>query len=388
MVVISDRLSAIIEKGEVVDRYYNPGDVFDEVHIVLTNDDRPDPDRVRLMVGKATLTIHNLHRPSFFSTLGWQLPLLETWVRAGLSLAEQIGPDMVRTHNNLLEGYLAARIKSAMNIPFVMSLHYVFDRDGLYSLPRRLRRAFFIKFERISTRAADTVIAVYQPLVDYAKRLGARSVELIYNAVAGNSIKLKENYDTSRRLRLITINRQFEEKNPENIIRAVADIDCEYLIVGDGPYHERLNDLVQQLQIGSKVSFAKAIPNRELCESLHEYDLMVAHCDMLGISKSTIEAALAGLPIVLNSHPQNPVPEYNSGWLVVCENSVAGYRAAISRFVEDASCRAEFGRKARTFALANFQASEMESRAAGVYRTLLPKNSCKVDIGTKMPPFL
>ena len=39
MVIIPDKLSSLIEKGEVTERYYNPDNFFSEVHIVLTNKD-------------------------------------------------------------------------------------------------------------------------------------------------------------------------------------------------------------------------------------------------------------------------------------------------------------------------------------------------------------
>jgi len=67
LVIIPDRLSALIEKGEVVTRYYNPGNLFDEVHIMMTNDDKPDPKLVQPMIGKAKLFLHNISPPrSFF----------------------------------------------------------------------------------------------------------------------------------------------------------------------------------------------------------------------------------------------------------------------------------------------------------------------------------
>ena len=43
MVLIPHALSDLVAKGEVTERYYNPGDLFREVHIVLTNDDRRPP---------------------------------------------------------------------------------------------------------------------------------------------------------------------------------------------------------------------------------------------------------------------------------------------------------------------------------------------------------
>ena len=60
LVIINDRLSDLVRKGEITPRYYNPGGLFDEVHIVLTNDDRPDPTQLQTTVGRAILFLHNI----------------------------------------------------------------------------------------------------------------------------------------------------------------------------------------------------------------------------------------------------------------------------------------------------------------------------------------
>ena len=79
MVIVPDRLSDLVRKGEVTERYYNPGELFREVHLVLTNDDQPDRAAVQRMVGGAKLNIYNLPMGGhyFLRTLGWQRPLIE-----------------------------------------------------------------------------------------------------------------------------------------------------------------------------------------------------------------------------------------------------------------------------------------------------------------------
>jgi glycosyltransferase involved in cell wall biosynthesis len=371
MVIIPDRLSDIIRKGEIVENYYNPGGISEEVHLVLNNDDRPDIKAAQKTVGTARLFIHNLPRPGFVTSVGWQFSLIGGWRKAGLDLARQVCPDLIRTHNNFLEGYLASEIKKELGIPFVVSLHGVWDRDCLATPLHRLRRLFLIKFERAALAAADAVIAVYKPVVRYAKRYGAKRVELIYNIVAGGDIKPRQGYARSGPLRLITINRQLEEKNPENIIRAISDMDCEYLLVGDGAYHERLKALVSELDIGHKVRFAKAIPNHDLCAMLPTFDVMVAHCNYWGISKTTIEGALAGLPIVLNHHPIEPIPDLEGGWLLKCENTPQGYRETIGRLAESEILRTEYGRRALAYAHENFLPATMESKTVALYQELI-----------------
>lgn len=372
LVIIPDRLSVLIAKGELTARYYNPGEVFDEVHILMTNDDAPDPAAVQKAVGRAKLVLHNLpagHR-LFFTTLGWQKVLLAPWVAKGLVLARQIRPDLVRTHGNFVEGYLASRIKKALGTAYVTSLHGVWDRDELDSLPRRIRSAFRTKLERACLSAADAVIAVYRPIMRYARDYGGREVHLIYNIVAGWHIAAKTDYALSRPPRLITVNRQRKEKDPSNIIRAIADLDCEYLLVGDGPYHDQLRRLAEDLGCADKVKFIKAMANDELCALLSTCDLMLSHCDYWGISKTLIEGALAGLPIVVNEHPIEPIPDYEGGWLKTCDNTPESYRAAIQGLLGDDAARRALGEAAHAHAMEYFDPKAMEEKTAAIYRRL------------------
>lgn len=372
LVIVSDRLTNIIKKGEITDRYYNPGELFDEVHILMTNDDRPSPEALQKTVGRAELHLHNLpaDRGLFLRSLGWQPLLLRNWVNRGLKLAGKISPSLVRTHGSFVEGYLAREIKRCLGVPYVISLHSMWD-FSLASLKEKLTRPFRKKLERMSLENADAVIAVYAPIVPYARKHGAKKVHLIYNAVAGHNISVKGGYKLSSPPRLITVNRQFRGKNPENIIRAVRDIDCHYLIVGDGVYHEYLVGLAKQLGCENKIEFVKAIPNEKLCGMLKDFDLMVSHCDYWGISKTTIEAALAGLPVVLNKHPSKPMLDFDGEWAVLCENSRESYEAAIRKLLASEELRAEYGRRAREHALACFEPARMESEVVSLYQKVL-----------------
>jgi glycosyltransferase involved in cell wall biosynthesis len=373
LVIIPDRLSELIKKGEITERYYNPGQMFREVHILMTNDDRPDRASLQKTVGQAELFLHNLPADVglFVRTLGWQRPLLGRWISRGLEIVHEISPQLVRTHNNFLEGYLAKRIKDAWHIPYVVSLHGVWDRDPMISRRQRIMKAFLKKYEKISVQNADGVIAVYRPILRYARDLGAKNVHLIYNVVAGRSIRPKDHYHLCRPPRVITVNRQLKEKNPENIIRALKDIEGHYLLVGDGLYHERLVDLACRENLRDKIEFRKAIPNDELCAMLGDFDIMVSHCDYWGISKTTIEAALAGLPIVLNTHPQEPVPDLEGDWVMLCDNTPTGYGSAIRTLLESESLRSEYGKKARAHALAHFDPDKMEQDLVALYRDVL-----------------
>jgi len=374
MVIVGDRLSALITKGEVTPRYYNPGALFDEVHIVMTNDDRPDPAAVQPMVGEARLVLHNLDPGSrfFHRTLGWQRALMGRELRAAVALARRIAPALVRTHNNFFEGYLAAEIKRRLGIPFVTSLHGVWDRDLTQPNPakERIIRLFRRKLERRTLREAAAVIAVYRPIVRYADVTGSRNTQLVYNAVS-NAIARKSSYRLNRPPRLLTVNRQVPEKNPENVIRAIADIDCAYTLIGDGLCHERLKAVAREAGVADRVTFIRSLPNREVCTFLPQCDVWVAHCDYWGISKGTIEAALAGLPIVLNRHPVEPIPDLDGDWVRLCDNSVEGYRDAIAGLLGDDAARRALGEHAYAHAKTHFDPTAMERRLCAIYRAAM-----------------
>lgn len=370
LVIIPDRLSDLLRKGEITARYYNPGEMFNEVHILMTNDDEPEPAHIQKMVGNAKLYLYNLPLPSFLTSMGWQPFLVNGWVRRGVELIKSIGPELIRTHGNFLEGYIACEAKRRFGIPYVISLHGVWDRDCLTTQREKIVASFRSRYEKLSLQSANAVIAVYKPILRYATEFGAKRVRLIYNVVAGH-IEKKTDYALLRPPRLITINRQLKEKNPENIIRAIKDIDCHYLIVGDGEYHDRLKRLVISIGCQDTVEFIRALPNDQICGMLKNFDMLVSHCDYWGISKTVIEASLAGLPTIINKHPIEPIPDYEGDWLLECDDTPEGYRSAIMQLLGDDRSRTDLAARAYAHACETFSPEMTEKSIVSLYREVL-----------------
>ncbi|MEJ2118297.1 MAG: group 1 glycosyl transferase, partial [Alphaproteobacteria bacterium] len=113
LVLIPDRISEILAKGEYQPLYYNPGEVFDEVHIVSTTPDTPDLNALQRTVGKAQLRVHT-HPDNLSIARRWpgmmQRFALRRWARAGVELARRIKPDLIRCHGADWNAYLASEI--------------------------------------------------------------------------------------------------------------------------------------------------------------------------------------------------------------------------------------------------------------------------------------
>ena len=366
LVIARHRPSVLLAKGEYIPRYYNPGNVFEEVHLLLTNRDQPSLEQLQAAAGQARLFVHNLPRPDFFATLGWRPWLIEGWVDEAIRIVGGIQPNLIRVHNNFQEGYLGQRIKAALGVPYLVSIHHS-DWQFKETLQEKLLGWLLAKYERESLRHADGVIAVYESNYEYAQDMQSGDPCLIYNVVS-DQIPLKNDYALSTPPKLITINQQIPQKSPANILRAIADVECEYWVVGNGPEHQRLLDLAAELGVREKVKFSTGIPNAELIAMLPDFDLHVSHCDVWGISKTVIEASLAGLPTLINYHPERPIPEYSDEWIFRCANTPEGYRDKLLKLLADPPARERIGSSAHAHAMKAFNPQVMEEKLADLYR--------------------
>ncbi|TSA43198.1 glycosyltransferase [archaeon] len=379
LIIIDDVLSALIRKGEITDRYYNPGELFDDVHILMTNDDRPDRAHVQRMVGNAILYVHHLPPLSFKRTLGWQRSLTRSWLDLGLNIARQVRPLIVRTYGNCLGGFLGAHIKKQLGIPLVVSLHTDPDESQRgrtpwwppSSLTRRVRLERRKTLERVALTAADCVIAVCEPYGEYAIRYGAHRVQVIPNVLNPDHLHRKTSYDLHSPPRIVSVGRQISGKNPENLIRAVADLPVVLTLVGDGELHEHLRQVATHSGALDRVTFLRAVGNDELCETLSDFDIFAVHCSYSGIPKAVIEPLLVGLPVVINRERPR-TPELDGDWVLAVHDTRLGYRQALLDLIQQHQVRAALGARGYDYAHRHFSPQKVEQQLVNLYRELVP----------------
>jgi len=378
LVIIEDELNALIDKGEVTDRYYNPGNLFDEVHILMLNEDHPDKTIVQKTVGRAQLHMHNMTPPSLLRTLGWQPFLMQSWVRSGLNLARRVRPALIRTYANYLNGFLGAQIRNHLKVPLVVSVHTHPDESERWRVPwwpqyflmKRLRLERRKMLERIALRAADCVIVVCESYREYALRYGAHRTEIIHNLVNPTHLHRKTSYDLHSPPRVISVGRQIPGKNPVSLIRAVAELPVILKLVGDGELHEYLRQAARDCGASDRVIFQRAVNNDELCEMLPDFDIFAAHSDYCGIPKAIIEPLLVGLPVVINRE-RAATPELSGDWILAVENTPQGYRRALLDLIQQYEQRTTLGNRAYEYAQERFNPAKIEQQLVDLYRELL-----------------
>ncbi len=374
--IIPDRLSDLVRKGEITERYYNPGDLFDEVHLLLINDDRPDPEDLRKLAGRAELFLHNLPLPSFLHTFAWQRIFLEKWLQAGVDVARRIQPDLLRCYGFHVHTYLTARIKQTLQIPAVLSLHGNPDLDygRLYHSP--WGKAYFWRWKSLAQAglpAFDHAIAVYSPIVPYLEARGVRNFSVIHNTVGLGAVAKTDYRLQDGLVRCLCVGRQErEQKDQRPILEAIAQIDNSRLyLYGNGNLHDELIALAQTLGIADRVVFKTGVPNDQLMQELQAFDIYVYNSINAEISKTVIEAALVGLPIIHNERTPWLAEELSGDYIYRVENSASGYRQGILALAGDLDLRRRLGELARSHASRHWSPEITEGRVADLYRSLL-----------------
>lgn len=383
MVLVPDRITDILIKGEYQPNYYNPGELFSEVHLVTTTDDRPDLALLQRTVGKARLHVHNVpEAPALIAQdwrRWWKKPLRD-WAKPGVALAAAIKPQLMRVHGADWNIYLAARIKKALGIPYVASLHINPDENPVRrylgpspSVAQQQQNDFFEYVEHEGLTRADLVMPVYRPILPYLKRHGVTRVEVCYNVLNSLHLRAKTSYQRGSPFRMVCVGRLFADKRPDHIIEAVASLPgTELTIVGDGPERPQMEQLARDLGVADRVLFRPAVANDELCAELPSFDLFILHTEYWELNKSLLEGLLTGLPVVINRRVGEPVPELAGvNFVHLVDNTTASYRRAIETLMNDDAAREALGRRAYDHAQANWSPARTEAKVVDIYKRFM-----------------
>jgi colanic acid/amylovoran biosynthesis glycosyltransferase len=188
-----------------------------------------------------------------------------------------------------------------------------------------------------------------------------------------------------RPLRIVTVARLVEKKGMADAIRAVSQLKtpCEFVVVGDGPLRQNLEQLASERGIRDIIQFAGGKAAAEVIGILHSADVFLAPSvtasdgDIEGLPVSIIEAMAAGLPVVATRHSGIPeiVADGQSGFLVD-EHDVEGLTKHLTVLAADQPLRERMGVEGAAIAAREFDIGTLTDRLVSMYRELAPQASC------------
>ena len=369
----NDPLISYYKKGEIKDRYFNPCNFFNEIHVISLFDDEIKEDKVKKMAGNAILKIHRIGKVNLSNYKSFEQKII--------SLVSTINPSLIRAFNPRVQGWLAAKTSLKLHIPLVISLHTNYKQQ--MELAKNTQKFFrylklkyaSIKLEKFSLENADAVICVYEFIVPYAKKLGAKNIHVIYNKVDTQrfSDKVKKKF-FSVKPTILSVGRLIDQKNHHYLIESMKDLDAKLLIIGDGPNFKSLSSLSKKLDLTNKIEMIKKVPNEELPEYYVSCDLYAQPMENLGgIPIPVLEAMSCGLPIVMSKHSSD-YSEIIDEAVVFVENNPSSFSNAFKRILTNP----EYKEKLKTKSLSvinKISGTKMEEKELTLYKTLIEKKN-------------
>ena len=367
----NDPLQAYFEKGEIKERYFNPNNFFDEVHFISPTEKDIDPAKVNSIVGNAKISIHSI---GSLNLLNFKSKLEKI-----LEVVKKTNPDIIRSYNPLMQGWLATKIGKQMSLPVIISIHNNYDKDVREFYKKNRKFGKYLKFlysekfvEKYVLSNATKIICAYRFLVPYAKRLGGKDISVIYNRVdlSRFSPQIKPKFQFDKKT-IIYVARLDPEKNHECLIRAIEKLDVKLLLIGNGVMFEKLRNLTEELEIKDKVIFVQSVPNSQLGEYYNSADIFAAPIKQGGVSIPMLEAMACGLPLIITSRENDEHEDVDDAIMFV-KNNPKDFKNAITRLVTDSKLREDLIQKGFD-KIKSLDGTIMEQKEEEFYRSILKK---------------
>ena len=369
----NDPLKSYLEKGEIKERYFNPKNMFDEIHVISLFDEDVNEEVVKTVAGEGRLKIHVTGKVNQINKKRMKKKILE--------IIKKIKPDVIRSYNPLLQGWMAAQVKQELGIPLVISLHGDYDRDLRYHAKKKRDYRGVLKLqlskmtlEKFSLSNADEVIIIYEFIREYAKNMGAKKINLIYNRIDLSKFSPSTNaeFDEEKPV-IICVGRLIKEKNQECLIQAVKDLDVKLLIIGNGVEYENLQKLVSSMKLKDKVIFETSIPHDKIHSYYAAADIFALPIKYGGFAIPALEAASSGIPVILPRQEFDPNPDLIKDFAFLVENNPNSFKDAIQKILSNQTLRKELIQKGFTVTK-ELNSDIMEEKEKNLYLKLLNKN--------------
>jgi phosphatidylinositol alpha-1,6-mannosyltransferase len=187
--------------------------------------------------------------------------------------------------------------------------------------------------------------------------------------------RIRRDLGLGDRRTVLCLSRLVPRKGQDVLIRALPLIrseidDAVLVIVGGGPYADRLHEIAREEGVAEHVIFTGSVPAADLAAYHTIADVFAmpsrtraGGLDVEGLGIVYLEASATGVPVVagLSGGAPETVREGVTG-TVVDGTDVAGVALALIGILSDPVAAAEMGRQGRIFVEENWQWSQMAAR--------------------------
>lgn len=367
----NDPIIAYYKKGEIKERYFNPENIFDEVHIISFTDKEIEESKIQKIAGRAKLIIHTVGKINIKNR--------KKEIFKIINLVREISPQVIRSYNPLVAGWCAAYTAKELKIPFYVSLHTQYDYNRRLIRKKNLKRFFVLKYsekfiEPYVLQNADKISIVYKIIEPYVLKHTSTKPELLYNKVNCKKFFNSEIIENLPKPLILSVGNLIEGKNHRLLIQAMKKINANLLIIGNGElYYELINE-IKSNNLENKISIIKSVPYEEIPKYYKSADIFALPYDtnQEGLPMPIMEAMSAGIPVVI---PKSMDSEKLGDAIQFSERNVNSFCQKINQLFNDDKLRLKCSSRGLEEAQ-NFNVDKLEKREAEIYEELV-KNETK-----------
>ena len=370
----NDPIIAYYNKGEIKERYFNPANFFDEVHIISFSDEEVEESKVQKIVGDAKLKIHKVGKINIKNRKKETSKILQ--------LVKQISPNVIRSYNPLVQGWIAAYIAKELKIPFYVSLHTQYDHNRRLARKSNLKKFLALKYtekfiEPFVLKNADKITIVFKIIEPYVNKHCKIKPELLHNRIEYERFVNAVPIQSLPNPLVISVGSLIEEKYPQCIIQAMEKIDANCLIIGNGPLHDELINMIKKNNLELKVAIKKSVPNSEIQNYYKSATVFALAYDpeLEGIPMPIMEAMASGLPVII-PFPKKEFSEGLENNVVFTERNPENFAKAIKQVLDDDGLRKELVQKSLEKAK-EFDSVVLEKREAEIYKEIITQGKIR-----------
>lgn len=212
--------------------------------------------------------------------------------------------ELIHAHSVASDGYLAYKLYKKFKIPYILTV-------------RELNKGN--QEDRVITNSSGLIClnGVDKNLV---KSKYHREAELIPHGLVQEFFHEKKEYNTSGKLRLLSVCRLIALKNLDQVILSLKDsgIDFIYDIYGDGVEYKNLKNLIKQYGLENKITLKGKIPYNEIQSLYTSYDLFIMPSYPEALGRVYFESMASATPVVAckGTGLDGFIEDYKDGFLI------------------------------------------------------------------------
>lgn len=219
---------------------------------------------------------------------------------------------------------------------------------------RRLDRAIL----RIAVRLNDHVVCVSQSQrtwllnnIPEARNKTSHIGNGVFTRTRPDSDSEPTRAGSDRTLKLVSVGSLIKRKGHAHAIKTIASLPPEsgvtLTIIGEGPEHTALHDLISELDLNSRVKLVGQAAPELVPDMLAQHDAFVLCSYSEGRSNAMLEAMATAMPVIATDIPgtNELVKNNRNGILIPCDDSEE-LRSAILRLRDNPDIRKSLGQSA------------------------------------------